>query len=79
MPGAPKAATTHTSTANAERELGFDPDDFERASRGLVAQHPTGVIDGAFGPAWDCNRYAFIEQGSTNPTRSIRACGVRRS
>ncbi len=40
MPGSPKAATTHTSAANAARELGFDPDDFERASRGLVATAP---------------------------------------
>ena len=67
-PLSPKDATTHTSAANAARDLGFDPDDFERASRGLIAQHPTGVIDGPFGPAWDCNRYAFIEQGSDNPT-----------
>ena len=67
MPGEPKAATTHTRAANAGRELGFDPDDFDRASRGLVATHPTGVIDGPYGPAWDCTRYAFIEQGSTNP------------
>ncbi len=67
MPGEPKAATTHTRAANAVRELGFDPDDFDRASRGLVATHPTGVIDGPYGPAWDCTRYAFIEQGSTNP------------
>jgi alkyl sulfatase BDS1-like metallo-beta-lactamase superfamily hydrolase len=63
----PKDATPYTSAANAPQEFGFDEQDFERASRGLVAQHPTGVIDGPFGPSWDCNRYSFIEQGSPNP------------
>ena len=28
---------------------------------------PTGVIEGAWGTAWDVSRYAFIEQGSANP------------
>jgi len=68
MPGSPKDATAHTSAANAAREPGFDPDDFDRASRGRVATHPTGVIDGPYGPAWDCTRYEFIEQGSANPS-----------
>lgn len=45
----------------------MDPADFERASRGLIAQHPTGVIQGAWGTAWDINKYDFIEQGSVNP------------
>ena len=40
MPGSPKDASTHTSAANAARELGFDRDDFARASRGLVATAP---------------------------------------
>ena len=45
----------------------MDPADFERASRGLIAQHPTGVIEGAWGTAWDVSKYDFIEQGSPNP------------
>lgn len=45
----------------------MDPADFDRASRGLVAQHATGVIQGAWGTAWDINKYDFIEQGSENP------------
>jgi alkyl sulfatase BDS1-like metallo-beta-lactamase superfamily hydrolase len=45
----------------------MDPADFERASRGLIAQHATGVIQGAWGTAWDINKYDFIEQGSENP------------
>ncbi|MGA1557187.1 MAG: alkyl/aryl-sulfatase, partial [Ilumatobacteraceae bacterium] len=46
---------------------GMDPADFDRASRGLLAQHPTGRIQGAWGVAWDNNKYDFIEQGSENP------------
>jgi alkyl sulfatase BDS1-like metallo-beta-lactamase superfamily hydrolase len=67
MPTFPKEATEHTRRANEPRELGMDPADFERASRGLVAQHATGVIEGAWGTAWDVNKYAFIEHGSPNP------------
>ena len=67
MPGLPKPATEHTRIANAPRDLGMDPADFERASRGLIAQHPTGQIQGAWGVAWDVSKYDFIEQGSDNP------------
>ena len=63
----PKDATPHTRAANAPRPLDFDPADFERASRGLVAQHPTGVISTPFGAVYDVAKYSFIEQGSTNP------------
>ncbi|MEZ5342385.1 MAG: MBL fold metallo-hydrolase [Acidimicrobiales bacterium] len=45
----------------------FDDADFERASRGLIAQHPTGVIAGPFGPVWDINRYDFIKRDEPNP------------
>ena len=67
MGTAPKDATNHTRNANAPVELGFDADDFVRARRGLVAQHPTGVIDTPLGIVWDINRYAFIKPGSVNP------------
>lgn len=67
MPTLPKDASPHTRAANAPRDLGMDPADFERAARGLIAQHPTGVIQGAWGTAWDINKYDFIEQGSANP------------
>jgi alkyl sulfatase BDS1-like metallo-beta-lactamase superfamily hydrolase len=67
MPTFPKDATVHTRQANAPRPLGMDPADFERASRGLITRHPTGVIEGAWGTAWDITRYDFIEQGSENP------------
>ena len=62
-----KDATPHTRAANAPRPLDFDPRDFERASRGLIAQHPTGVISTPFGTVYDVAKYSFIEQGSTNP------------
>jgi len=67
MPTVPKDATQHTRRVNAPRQLDMDPADFERASRGLVARHPTGAIEGAWGTAWDINRYDFIESGAPNP------------
>ncbi len=63
----PNEATDHTRRANAPRDLGMDPADFDRASRGLIAQHPTGIIQGAWGPAWNINKYDFIEQDAPNP------------
>jgi alkyl sulfatase BDS1-like metallo-beta-lactamase superfamily hydrolase len=68
MGTAPKDATAHTRSANAPVELGLDPVDFERARRGLLAQHPTGIIEAPGGGAvYDVNRYAFIAEGSANP------------
>ena len=64
---APKDATPQTRAANAPVDLGFDPADFDRASRGLVATHPTGIIESPFGRVWDLTRYEFIERDSTNP------------
>jgi len=64
---APKDATPRTRAANAPVDLGFDPADFDRASRGLIATHPTGIIESPFGRVWDLTRYEFIERGSTNP------------
>jgi len=63
----PKPASEHTRVANAPRDLGMDPADFDRATRGLIARHPTGRIEGAFGIAWDVHKYDFIEQGAPNP------------
>lgn len=67
MPSLPKPASESTRAANAPRRLGMDPADFDRASRGLVARHPTGRIEGAWGTAWDVHRYDFIEPGAPNP------------
>ena len=67
MGTAPKDATAPTAAANAPRDLGFDPADFERATRGLVAEHPTGVIETPQGVVWDIHRYDFIERDAPNP------------
>ncbi len=64
---APNDATSHTQAITSQSVPAFDPADFERASRGLIAQHPTGIIDGDFGQAWNINNYDFIQQGSPNP------------
>jgi alkyl sulfatase BDS1-like metallo-beta-lactamase superfamily hydrolase len=67
MKSHPKPATPHTRGANAGVRIDLDPGDFERASRGLVARHPTGRIEGPFGAAWDLARYAFIGEQEQAP------------
>jgi len=58
----PKAATSATAERNrsAAQQLDLGNVDFELAARGLVAQHPTGKIDGPRRTAWDINRYDFV-------------------
>ncbi|MCP3934731.1 MAG: MBL fold metallo-hydrolase [Actinomycetia bacterium] len=65
----PKEATAHTEASNSRAGDGLDlgDTDFDFASRGLVTQHPTGIIDGPLGPAWDIGHYGFITQGSDAP------------
>ena len=66
----PKPATPHTIRALTEGLTGLDQldqTDFERAARGLLTTHPTGVIDGPRGPAWDTNRYSFITPDAAPP------------
>ena len=63
----PKDATSHTRQITEPRVPDMDPEDFNRASRGLIAQHPTGQIEGAWGVAWDVSRYAFIDESEVNP------------
>ncbi len=67
MPTAPKDASEHTRAANARPLPRFDDADHGRATRGLIARHPTGVIETPLGVVWDVNRYEFIEPGSANP------------
>ena len=58
----PKAATTHTSQHNAAVAAVLsldDPGDFARAGRGLIATHPSGVIEAPHGTAWDVSRHDF--------------------
>ncbi len=62
-PESSKDATEHTKARHAEVAAGlsFTTDDFELASRGLIATHPTGFIDGPLGvPARDISDYDFI-------------------
>ena len=57
----PKPATIHTAMANASIAIDLDPTDFDRATRGRIARHGTGRIDGPAGNVvWDINRYAFL-------------------
>ena len=63
----PKGATTHTQAANASVAFALDDADFERAHRGLIAQHATGRIEGAYAPAWDIHRYDFIGVDTPSP------------
>ena len=67
MSSDPKPASPHTRSANAGVKIDLDPVDFERASRGLVARHATGRIEGPFGPAWDLARYAFLAGDAPAP------------
>jgi alkyl sulfatase BDS1-like metallo-beta-lactamase superfamily hydrolase len=64
---APCDASDHTRQRNDIELPAFDTADFERASRGRIATHPTGVIDGPFGVAWDTARHAFITPDAPCP------------
>ena len=59
----PKPAHPTTSAANAAfaDRLPLDDDaDFVRATRGLVAEHPTGTVGEGFFPIWDIHKYDFV-------------------
>jgi alkyl sulfatase BDS1-like metallo-beta-lactamase superfamily hydrolase len=66
----PKQATAHTiaiNEAHGEALALDDAGDFARASRGLIAQHKTGVIDGPIGSAWDVSEFDFMRDEETSP------------
>jgi alkyl sulfatase BDS1-like metallo-beta-lactamase superfamily hydrolase len=63
----PQPPTEHTIAANAGVRFALDPADFERASRGLLAQIPGGRIEGPYGTAWDIGRYDFIRPDAPPP------------
>jgi len=59
----PKPASSHTSARNAQCAAVLsldDPGDWERATRGLIATHPSGVIEGERGTAWNTGDYDFL-------------------
>jgi alkyl sulfatase BDS1-like metallo-beta-lactamase superfamily hydrolase len=68
MSNGPQPATFHTAARNAAVRFELDPDDFDRVSRGLIAQIPNGRIDGPHGPVWDMERYAFIANDAPSPS-----------
>lgn len=69
MSGLPNPATPITARRNLEAAVGLslEDEDFERASRGRIAKHPTGVISGEFGTAWDLTRYGFLHDDQAKP------------
>lgn len=69
-PRDPKPASVHTARVNAAAgaALGFvDDGDWERATRGLVATHPTGAFEGPLGTAWDVAEYDFLRDQEQAP------------
>ena len=67
MTSTPQPASAHTHAHNTAPQPTLDAADFERAERGLVATHATGVIDGPFGAAWDVSRYDFLRNDAPCP------------
>jgi alkyl sulfatase BDS1-like metallo-beta-lactamase superfamily hydrolase len=66
-PAEPNGATAHTRERNTLTLPAFDEADFDRARRGWLASHPTGVIEGEFGVAWDVHRSDFVAPGVPCP------------
>ncbi len=67
-PRAAKPATDHTAAVNAAHGAALHlEDDWQRATRGLVAQHETGEIDGPLGLAWDVKDYDFLREREHAP------------
>ncbi|MCP3855363.1 MAG: MBL fold metallo-hydrolase [Actinomycetia bacterium] len=65
----PQDATAETVTLNQEvaGRLGFRTDDHDLATRGFIASHATGRIEGPRGPAWDTSQYDFIRNRQDAP------------
>lgn len=60
MSGQPKPASDHTAAANRAAVVDFDdPGDFERASRGLLAQIESGRVAVGDWPVWDVAPHDF--------------------
>ena len=64
----PASASTTTRNTDAAAMVTFDdPGDFERAGRGLVCTHETGVITLNDRPITDVGRYDFLRTGDDAP------------
>lgn len=66
----PPTAATREVLAAAAARFRPSPADQERAARGLVATHETGVIGDEEGTVWDVSRYDF-ERVSEQPPDSV--------
>jgi alkyl sulfatase BDS1-like metallo-beta-lactamase superfamily hydrolase len=62
-----KPASRHTIEITSRRRGLAGSADFDRATRGLRARHPTGVIEVGGAAVYDANRYAFLSQGGDTP------------
>ena len=63
-----KPATDHTRRRNSAVTVIDEPADFDRASRGFIASHPTGHIVDAHGrTVVNRNNYGFLERGNPAP------------
>ena len=70
MDASRKPASDHTRRATevVRSRLPLDDDaDFGRATRGLVAQHPSGTIDTGGHVVWDIHRHDFVRDRSEAP------------
>ena len=67
-PSGPRAPTEFTVAANSAATVSFDdPGDFERASRGLVAQIDDGRVTMGDHVVFDVARHAFVNESAEAP------------
>lgn len=72
-----KPATSHTQARNAAATVPQDASDFDRATRGFIADiSDRRVTDEAGRVVMDANRYDFLDRSNPSPTASTRACGA---
>ena len=64
-----KPATEHTANANRAAVIDIDRADYERTTRGLIAQIPDGRITSPTGlVVWDMERYGFLRSDEVPDT-----------
>ncbi|NND73805.1 MAG: MBL fold metallo-hydrolase [Ilumatobacter sp.] len=69
MPATPKPPTEHTRALLAAAGASFvaDPADTDRASRGLISTHATGLIEDGGRAVWDVSRHDFVRDSVEAP------------
>lgn len=70
MVASPKPPTQHTLDilATSASQFTADPADTERANRGLVATHETGLIEEHGRTVWDISRHDFVRESEVPPS-----------